>query len=276
MGRRAIGVVVALVLALTGTVALISYVQKAADRAQAGETEVQVLVASSRIPAGTPSDHLNSLVEAKSVARKSVPEGAVGNLDTLEGLIASADIFPGEQLVTQRFVEPGNYVNRGLGVELPDDMLELTVQLSSERTIGGILTPGQRVAILVTFNVNEPGTKLGLNEDGELISLPGDDGEISPVSGMTDTLLHHVLVTAVQESGANYSTQQERSEARLSAPPGGSLSVTFALRPYDAERVVFARQFGDIWLALERDTVSPQRDPAKEFDNLFVDESVAG
>jgi len=277
VGRRVIGVIVALVLALVGTLALVSYVRNAADRAKAGETEVQVLVASSAIAAGTPANMLNSMVEAQSVAQKNVPEGAIAKLDSLEGLVAAADIFPGEQLVAQRFVEPSGYASRGIGVEVPEDMVELTIQLNAERTVGGIVAPGQRVTIIVTFDVNDPGATMYLTPDNELVPLPDTGNQDSSlVPGMADTLLHHVLVTAVQESESNFATQQERSEARLTAPPGGALSVTFALRPFDAERLVFAREFGDIWLALERESVPSQRDPSKEFDNLFTDESVAG
>ena len=51
MSRKVIGIVVALALASVGTVALVSYVRSAEERAQAGEELVEVYVLTDTVPA---------------------------------------------------------------------------------------------------------------------------------------------------------------------------------------------------------------------------------
>lgn len=53
MSRKVVGIVVALLLATVGTVALVSYVRTAEQRAQAGEELVEVYVVNGTIKAGT-------------------------------------------------------------------------------------------------------------------------------------------------------------------------------------------------------------------------------
>ena len=61
-------------------------------------------------------------------------------------------------------------------------------------------------------------------------------------------MLHKVLVTDVQ--GGASTTTDENGEA-VEQAAAGSIIVTLALSPADAEEVVFAQEFASIWLSLE-------------------------
>lgn len=268
MGRKVVGLGAAVVLALAGTLALFTYVRSAADRARSGEEEVQVLVALAPIAAGTPTENLSGLVELRSIPAKVVPEGAIATLDPVQGLVTSTDIIPDEEILISRFAAAANFSERGAGVEVPPDMLELTIQLAPQRVIGGILSPGQRVAVIATFSSVDGTPEVAIDEDGNVVPLPSD----GPQGGVTEILLHNVLVTAIQEE-AQFATPQDRTAARLTTPPEGSIGVTVALRPFDAERLVFLQEFGSTWLALERETVPTGKDSRKSSENIFDDEA---
>src|SRR5215212_1100600 len=105
--RRVVGIVAAVALALIGTYALIAYVNNAGDRAAAGEEVAPVYVAAERIPAGTKSTDLANKVTKEQVPVKVRADGAVSNLDQVDGLVTSIALLPGEQLATARFSTPG-------------------------------------------------------------------------------------------------------------------------------------------------------------------------
>ena len=71
------GLIAALVLAFVGTLAIVTYVNGAEDRAQAGETIVKVLVVKESVPAGTPAKELGNRVGIERVSAKVTADGAV-------------------------------------------------------------------------------------------------------------------------------------------------------------------------------------------------------
>lgn len=259
--RRVIAIVVALALAGVCTFFLVRYVQSAEDRALEGEQLVEVLVVAERIPAGTAVENLADRVRAEQVPIKVAATGAVGSLSSLEGLVAAIDLLPGEQMVSSRFVTPEAY-EESLGmpaVEVPTDLLQVTFSLNPERVVGGVLKPGDAVAIFASF---DPFTLGGVEPTG---LPPGEipvfepepgEGEEPATAAQTPTstklILHKVLVTNVQAE--QLPRQLSEEEAAAGAPdlaPTGNLLITLALRPFDAQRVVFTAEFGLIWLALE-------------------------
>lgn len=234
MKTRIIGAIVAILLAVTGTVMVLSYVADAEQRALAGTQTVGVLVARSAIPAGTPSEQLADLVAAEQVPARVVPDGTVASLEELAGKVASVDLVPGEQLLAARFVDPAALQEPGT-VAVPKGMQEVTVSLEPQRVAGGRLEAGDTVGIFMSLEegVKEPG----------------------PVSHLT---LQKVLVTSVQGLAATAEGGDEAAQgADGAAPvPGNNLLVSFAVNAADAEKIVFAQEFGRLWLSLEPDSAN--------------------
>lgn len=273
MSRRVIGLIAAVILALVGTVALVAFVAGAEERALEGEELVEVYVVTELIAAGTPGDALEELVIVEEVPAKVRPVDAVDNLASLRGRVAAVDLQPGEQLIETRFVAVSEFADREVGVDIPEDMIEVTVALDPARAVGGLLEPGQTVAVLASFEPFQL-SATAIDVDGEVIPIPGaiagDTDAATP--NTTDLLLRKVLVTAVQEdlSGSFGSSDEEVN--RLEEAPEGSLLVTLAVRPFDAERVVFTAEFGYLWLAIERETVDEVDDPVKDRGNIYLGE----
>src|SRR5689334_13457525 len=170
--RRLLAAFAALLLLVVGTVVLLAYVGGADARALAGVKSVDVLVAEQLIPEGTSGDQLADLVRTEKVPAKTAVADRVTDLSALSGRVADADILPGEQLLTARFVDPKSRTSPDR-VDVPAGLQEVSVLLEPQRAVGGRLAAGDTVGVVV--------------------SLTMQDG-----TATTHAVLHHVLVTQVQ------------------------------------------------------------------------------
>lgn len=269
MSRRKTGFAVAVLLALVGTAALAVYVSSAEKRALAGEELVDVYVVVAPIASGTASEDLSGLVDVEQVPVKVRASGAVTSIPTLAGLVTAVDLVPGEQLVTSRFVQRSQFADRQAGVDIPEDLVEVTVELDAQRAVGGLLEAGQTVAVLASFDpLNQGQTAYEVN--GEIVPVPAAAADSPGVdtANSTDLLLRKVLVTAVQEPAAEASVDPQQ---RLVTAPDDTLLVTLAVNPFDAERLVFTAEFGNIWLAIERQTVPEVDEPGQSRGSVLLD-----
>ena len=276
MNRKLVGIVAAVVLALAGTTALVAYVSSAEERALAGEELVEVYVVTTQIPAGTPADELEQHLVVEEVPVKVQASGAVEDLPSLSGLVAAVDLVPGEQLVNARFVDRSEFTDRVAGVTVRDDLVEVTIELDAQRAVGGLLEPGQTVSVFASFEPFDLNATV-VEVDGQEVALPA--AVASEVDGKTpnstNLILHKVLVTAVQQvADRTFSsgTGNEQEVDRLTTAPNDSVFVTLAVRPFDAERVVFTAEFGSVWLGVERETVPEIDDPIQTRGSIYGDE----
>lgn len=233
MKTRLLGGIVALVLAVVGTLLLVSYVQGSEARAQADLQPIDVLVVEKQIPQGSTLDQIKSAVKLSSLPAASVPNGALKSLDGLEGKVTSAELVPGEPLLGVRLVDPTSLSAPG-SVPVPAGMQEISVQLDAQRVVGGRVSAGDTVGILALF-------------------ADGDAGAQS-----VKQIFHKVLVTSIQRATAPSSsgTAQTASEQANTQLPTGQLLVTFARSDADAAKIAFAAEFGKVWLTKEPATAT--------------------
>src|SRR5688572_6837844 len=229
MRRRIVGVVVALVLAASGTTVLTTYVTAAREEAVAGGDLVEVLVAKDDIPAGTPASEIANHVRVARVPSGARPGGTVADLGKLGDRVTSTALFGGEQLLDRRFVAADEVAAAGA----PANSLRVTLALDPERALGGQVRPGDRVGIVASFP---------------------SDGAAQAVSHL---ILHKVVVAGVQwvdttGAGAVANTAQTSDgEAAPAKAPLDRLLITFALDAPSIESLVFAAEHGTVWLAAE-------------------------
>src|SRR5680860_287959 len=124
MKTRLIGAIVAVVLALVGTVVLTGYVRGADARAADGAAFVPVFVVTEEIPEGTTSEAISNFITVKQLPAMSAVPGRVTKLSALAGMVTDAALMPGEQLIKSRWVDPAELTARGQ-VDLPDGMQAL-------------------------------------------------------------------------------------------------------------------------------------------------------
>ena len=108
MKTRLLGGIVAVVLAIVGTLLLVTYVQAADARAQKDLQPVDVLVVQNQVPEGSDLQQIKSAVKLTSLPAASVPNGALKSLSGMEGKVAGAELMPGEALLGNRLVDPNS------------------------------------------------------------------------------------------------------------------------------------------------------------------------
>jgi pilus assembly protein CpaB len=265
--RRWIAVVAALVLALVGTLLLVSYVQRAEQRAREGQELATVLVVSEPIDKGTLAELIGDSVREVEVPLDVLADDAVADYTELAGLVTTTDLLPGEQLLASRFQTPASVAAESR-VEVPADLLQVTVAMEPARAVGGRLVPGDLVAVIASFdpfdlNAAEPGDELGLEEARDAIILLGGDtpGQTQqPITlktpNATRLIIHKVLVTAVQVEQAPREVD-ENAASPVEFAPTGNLLITLAADVESVEKIIFTAEHGAIWLALE-DAEAPE------------------
>jgi pilus assembly protein CpaB len=150
MQRRLIAAIAAVILADIGAVLLFNYVATADSRAMEGQEPVNVLVVSQPIKAGAAVSELAGSVETKQIPKVALAPGAITSLEDVKGKVTTTSLQVGEQLIQSRFAEPGTAPDGT--VTVPDDMQVVTISLEPQRSIGGTVAAGSRVAVYLTYD----------------------------------------------------------------------------------------------------------------------------
>ena len=246
MKTRLLGGIAALLVAIIGTVLLVSYVQNADKRALAGTETATIYVVQKSIPAGASADEIASAVIKKSVPKVALAEHNVTDLATLGSKVAAVALVPGEQLLSTRMVEEKSFLGPSR-VQVPAGLQEITLKLPIERVAGGKVAAGDTVGIF-----------LSLDEATDT----GPDGQPGTKSSKTQLSFHKVLVTGAQfsngtaaqtgDTGTASGTSQVASKSDSGkAQTDDTYLITIARNSADAERIVFAAEFGKVYLSKE-------------------------
>ncbi|MCD2443477.1 RcpC/CpaB family pilus assembly protein [Agromyces sp. SYSU K20354] len=231
MKTRIIGAIAALVLAVVGAFALITYVRGADARAADGAELTDVYIVQESIPEGTAGDGVAEYVKVDSVPARNVAEGTVTNLEDLAGLVADADLLPGEQLLEARFIDPLELAARG-DVPVPEGMQQVSFALPVQRMAGGLVKAGSTVGIVVTAPNPAPNQVLDTRFEFNRV------------------LVTNVTIGTTASSASEESAQQS----------GNTLMFTVALGTHDVERLVWALEHVDknagaygVWVTLQNE-----------------------
>src|SRR5438045_9544688 len=103
--RRITGILLATLLAIVGTMALVGYVQSAKDKAVANEALADVYVVDKLVPKGAEPDTIKSSVSLQHVPTRLIQSGAITDLAKVGTNVAATDLEPGDQLLAARLVE---------------------------------------------------------------------------------------------------------------------------------------------------------------------------
>jgi pilus assembly protein CpaB len=215
MRNKLIGIVASVAMALIGTGLLVFYVRGSDDDGSTSQGSVQVLVVSTPIPKGTKAEELTGKVRLEAVPANVAAPGALSSLTSLDGQVTLVDLGSGDQLAPSRFGPPA--VTAAPGV--PPGLLQVTLPIDKVRAVGGQLRAGDLVGVVASFD--DPAT--------------------------SRMILQKVKVTGVRTAEG----VSVKSEAQGNAPTSTLLHVTLALDAAQVERVVFAAEYGRLWLSAE-------------------------
>lgn len=260
MKRRITAIAVALVVAVIGAVAVISYANSADARAVAGQRVTDVFIAAKLVPRGTTARAAvdQGLISRQKVVAKGVPQGALTALtDDMNSDVTLGDIAPGSVVLTASFGAKSE-VRTSTGV--PDGKVAVSLSLSDPAGIAPLIRSGSHIAIYDTFNARKSSGPMApdgarLRDDKE--SLRGTAVVLSDVPVLR---VDGKPVTSSSDTGGGLPA---------SGSSGEDLLVTVVVATRDATRLVHAIQTGDLYAGLlgNDTTVSPH---ATTNDNTVI------
>lgn len=232
MKSRLLAGTAAVALALVGAVLIIFYANGADQRALATIEAEDVVMVKAEIPAGTPVNEMAESLTIEKVPAAGISDTALRTLEGKAGTVSAVDLVPGEQLLAERLVLPADVEDEG-AAKVPAGFQEVSFQLEPQRVAGGRITIGDHVGIFLSF------------KDGAYKPNPAD-----PTTQLT---LRKVLVTAVQRAPQTASAEktEDGTNPQDTTLPEGSLMLTVAVNDIDAGKIIFASEFGSLWLTKE-------------------------
>ncbi|MBS43206.1 MAG: Flp pilus assembly protein CpaB [Nocardioides sp.] len=231
MDRRRVLLVVAVVIAAMGAALVFVYAQNADDRAQEQVAEQlstqQILVATQVIQPGEAAADAAAAGKMllQEVPQEQVVAGATGDGRDFTDQVALTTIYPGEQVITQKFGSIAD-VEASASLPLPEGKVGVAVVLDDQARVSGFTKPGTRVGMLIT-------------------------GTFPPATTPeTRLMLDNVQILA---TGLVTINQQPTVEGEPAAPATDSAPLSqyvLALTPRDAARLEFAQTLGELSLVL--------------------------
>jgi pilus assembly protein CpaB len=235
------------VLAVAATTAVALYVRGIEKQQKAEQELTEVVVTKHDIAAGSRMDELLSegAFTTRDVPEDAVVDGGVTSLKQLEGRTTSSPILAGEQISTARLEGSQELPGGSLGI--PAGHTAVNVALPAPAVIGGDLRAGDRITIYAHFaNAGQVKAKVTGDQTGS--STFSGQATVTGGGGMTVTLVPEVQVLKIigevtpPGSTTGVGTSQKFSDMELAA--------TLALTSRDAEKVIFAKQQGEVYFAL--------------------------
>jgi pilus assembly protein CpaB len=231
MNRRVVAIIVAVLLAVLGTTAVLIYVNNADARALEGKDSVTVLVAAKPIAAGTSAQVARESFRAEKMPAESVPSDALSAIDeNLNKLVTSTNIAQGQLLTRGMLVKASTQDD----VVLPSGKLAVSIPVKGAEQAGSTLKPGFDVALFNTFTVADDKAKY--TPSGEQLTFGPDKNQA------TRLLLPKVEVISViaEKKG-------EKSDSF------GKYLVTVAVTQAEAEKLIHALATGVVSIAQVND-----------------------
>ena len=236
MGRRTVLLIVAALIAALGTSIVFMYVRGVDARASEEFDAVQVLKAVEIINAGETLQQAQKAgkIQMGTVARAQVLEGATTSTSDLGTKVALSTIFPGEQIITGKFGEPGDQKV----LTIPDGKIAMSVNLSDTGRVAGFVSPGADVAIFLTA---EP-----------------DPGAVQNAARFTRLLMPKVSIIAVGTTTVISTTTTNAEGAQTTEQLPRTL-FTLAVDQAEAERIMHAQGDGELSFGLltEKSAIKP-------------------
>ncbi len=244
MDRRRILLIAAAVVACLGTVLVFFYVRGADARASARYDTVEVLTATAAIEAGESIETATTAgkLALTPVVREALLPGAQQSTDSLAGTVALTRIYPGEQVIADKF---GSSAEASTALRIPEGKLAISVDLTDPARVAGFVNPGSEVAVFL--NGIDPGT-------GEAFSR---------------LLLDRVGVIGVGSTTPVPTTTTDETSGESTTEQLPRTLLTLALEQRQAQKVMYASQNGELAFALLTEQAKVLRNPGITYGNLF-------
>ena len=245
MNRRTILLLAAALVAALGTALVFLYVKGADNRAEDRFDTVEVLRAVATIDKGESIDDAaaSGKLALQPVARADLLPNYQTSTEDLDGLAATTTIYPGEQIVSDKFAEKAEALAAKSALDVPEDDIAISVNLTDPGRVAGFLNPGSEVAVFFT----------GTPQTG------------TPFSRL---LLPKVTVLGVGSTTTTTKTTTTPQGEQTTAEIPQTL-LTLSVSKEEAEKVTFAAANGEVVLGLRTPDSNVKSGQGITYSNVF-------
>jgi pilus assembly protein CpaB len=297
MGRRAIVLLVALILAGLAAWAVWNYLQGIENEIEAGQEAVTVFRTVDGITEGTDGaivlSDFNSggqLLVQGTEEKEDLPDGAITTEEqlnqVLSNTVAAGPISANSILVSNQWTEINIDVTP-LAEQIPEGKQAMVISTDNVRGVNGFVNPGDRINLIITLDIAFdllPEGFQGITVGAEAPPAEGAAPTEEETSVITYTrfVLQGIPVLATGHDIATDPDAPEQVEAEPTAPADGTTDTTipeeeqgnetiFTLEvtPEQAERIAYACENGSMWLTLVPEDFVEVETQGVIIDNLF-------
>jgi Flp pilus assembly protein CpaB len=289
MGRRALVLLVALLLAGVAAFAVYSFVNGIQEDVIAGQERVVVYRATQAVPEGQDGNLFlqTPMWVASEDQTEDVPDGAIESEQELQAVIqnkvAVGPISNNEILTADQWVELSVDITP-LAEQIPSGKQAITISTDQVRGVNGFIQPGDRINAIVTLDIeftllpeNAPGFGIPSEEPPPEGEAPEEESEVVT---LTRYVLQGIPVLAVDRDVRPQEGERQDVEAAPAPGAEGAEGVpaepvvpatvfTLEVDPEQAERFVYAFENGSMWLTLVPEDFVEVDTDGITIENLF-------
>jgi pilus assembly protein CpaB len=220
-----------------GLVAMLGVQQILSGEKSKPKDTVPVLVAKQEISPGLRLDPAQ--VAFEEWPRESVPQGAVTDAAQYEDRALKVRSYPGYVILLAKLGERGEY---GASTSIRKGLRVVTVPVNMTTVHSGMIRPGDRVDVLVTYTIRRPGT---------------------PETSRTKTVLEYIEVFAIDRI--------REGEGGESSKGAKAENLSVLVTPEQAHVLMLAANKGKLQMALRNSSDKDQAEVAAVDDKIFDD-----
>ncbi len=238
--------VVAVLVAVMGTALVFVYAKNADTRAADRFESVEVLRAVAPIEPGESIDdaYANGKLALEPVAQGDLLPNHLTTIDGLEGQVAQDAIYPGEQIISDRFGAEEKLPVPESALQMPKGTLAMSINLTDPGRVAGFINPGSEVALFLTW------------------------GDATGGGTRTRLLLPVVKVIAIGSTSTKKTTTTSPDGTAVVEQLPTTL-LTLAVPQKDVERILTAETNGTLAMGLRSETSEVDPSPGTGFDQLW-------
>lgn len=211
-------IVIALGCGLVASIGISQVMENRASDAAVVLPMEKIYVATRDVPLGEIMSP--QMVKLEEWPQDKVPDGAVRNLEEIEGRRPLTRLYPGEPILMAKLIDANKFY--GASEKIPKGFRVASVKVTMDSSASGLINPGDRVDVVVFLR------------SGRGVSLTG-----------TRTILKNVTVFAVNDRFQR--DPEDEGDAGSTAK-----TVSLLVKPSQVERLMLAQELGRIKLSLRR------------------------
>ena len=181
---------------------------------------IQVLSAIADIQVGARLDEVNTKFVEVNAA--TAPEGAITSLEEITERSLKVPVMPGDWILKSKLTEPGEV---GAVASIPSGMAVVTIPVDATTSHSGMMRPGNRVDLLLTYDDNSTGQNIKkMITVMEFVEVFAVDARIYGIDKEGDSLAKNISLLVEPEQGKVVNLAKRLGELSTMLRPNGDLT----------------------------------------------------